>query len=976
MHPVKRGAIDMHYRSMGLIGLFACLALALCPPEGALSREINSIRSDKGVAGPERVLVLDGSFVHNVGQLRMHMSNWGIFGSMPTGTLPFSFAPSAQWPAGSGVEYLYVAGIWIGAIVGGVPSVSTSAFEMEFRPTTDPIDIIYRTFEGAPAGNRYPFYGADDDGDGRFDEDRLDARDNDGDGSVDEDFGAISKQMFATWYTDDQPGITDIYPYHRPLHIKIEQESYQWDDPRFDDFVGVTLKITNTGTEVLEQVYLGCFADFDAGPRTRPNYWLDDAVNAYFGLKNTELGPAFLNVMYGYDVDGDGGLTPGYFGCMLLGHTLDPLEIKAPSEMTVSAYRAFSGSQPYENGGDPANDFQRYEVLSTHRIDRIVAAPGDYRSLMSTGPFPRLEPGESIELHFGFVAGTGLAGMLENAARCQRLFDGTWYDVDRNPLTGVDGKETQVHWVLGRPLEIEAAMDIRPGACPNPFNMNKSDIAPSDNPQKGGVLPVAILGAANFDVRDVVRSSVRLEGIAPLFDKKPHYEDVSRPASSAEPCACATEGRDGYPDLLLKFSDREIALAIESAGAPARGGTYTLTLTGALSDGTPFRAEDCVVLVGMPDPKPDDRPDDRPNDKPGDRRRKPELLAASPNPFNPTMSVEYYLPERQRVKISVFDASGRMAAVLVDGVQSAGDHVARWQASGFSSGIYFCRLEAAGVVSTKKIVLLRQPGSGEERREEPREHDSVEGARAADADDSGAAVRDPAQVEQVRTHERAEDPRRERDRRRELPHEHETARGRRERGGERRKHDPDVRHGAGEPEADRGVDRDRGRGDPERSGSALRDPRQLVGDDHARNHASADVDGDDGRGGLPEQLREDASGAVEPERRRIDRHDPGNSLERNVEEPPDEHGDHDREGRPGAQSELGQRRRHRVGEEDGEQDRERDDEQERQAPERHDSKHDMISPAKGSTPRGAPRGVEVRERPQIDTIDPRARALS
>ncbi len=710
MHLVKRGAIDMQSRSVILIGLVACAAFALCPPGSARARDINPVPSSKDAVGPRRVLVLDGSFVHNVGQLQMHMSNWGIFGSMPGSSMPFSFAPSAQWPAGSGIEYLYVGGLWIGARIGGVPSVSTSVYEWEFRPTDDPIDAIYRTNEGVPGGNRYPFPGADDDRDGRFDEDRLDGRDNDGDGRVDEDFAAISKQMFTSWYTDNHPLISQPYPVHRPLPIKVEQESYQWDDPLFDDFVGVTLKITNVGAETLEQIYLGVFADMDAGPRGGPDsldYWLDDAQNAFFGTRSTELGPAYLNVMYLYDADGDGGRTPGYFGCMLLGHTLDPLGQNAPSAVRAFTYRAFSGSQPYENGGDPDNDFQRYEVLATHRIDMNLAAPRDYRGLMGTGPFARLMPGESIELHFGFVAGMGLAGMLENAARAQRLFDGTWYDVDRDPATGVDGKETQVHWVLGRPFEIEAAMDIRPGSCPNPFNMNKADIAASGNPYKGGVLPVAILGAANFDVRDVVRSSVRLEGVAPLFDKKPHYEDVSRPPSSTEPCACTSEGPDGRPDLLLKFSDREIALAIESAGAPARGGTRTLTLTGSLSDGTPFGAEDCVVLVGLPDTKPDDRPDDEPDNKPGDRRRRPELLAASPNPFNPATSVEYYLPERQRVKITVFDVSGRTAAVIVDGVQSAGDHVARWQASGFSSGIYFCRLEAGGVVSTKKIVLLR-----------------------------------------------------------------------------------------------------------------------------------------------------------------------------------------------------------------------------------------------------------------------------
>jgi hypothetical protein len=233
--------------------------------------------------------------------------------------------------------------------------------------------------------------------------------------------------------------------------------------------------------------------------------------------------------------------------------------------------------------------------------------------------------------------------------------------------------------------------------------MGKAHLAAHCNPRRGGVLPVAMLGAAGFDVRDIVRASVRLEGVAPLHEKKPHYRDVSRPPSSAGPCACTSEGADGYSDLLFKFSHREIARALESAGAPARGESRTLTLTGSLRDGTLFRAEDCVVIVG----RPDDRPDDEPDDRPDGRRREPELLGASPNPFNPVTSVEYYLPERQRVRISVFDASGRVVAVLADGVQSAGDHVARWRADGFASGVYFCRLEAGGVVSTKKIVLLR-----------------------------------------------------------------------------------------------------------------------------------------------------------------------------------------------------------------------------------------------------------------------------
>jgi hypothetical protein len=99
----------------------------------------------KGQSGPNRIFVLDGSTVHNVGELQMHVGNWGQFGSWPGSNLPFSWAPSAQWPAGSGVEYLFVAGLWVGALKAGVPAVSTAAYAFEFRPSQDTRDIMYRS---------------------------------------------------------------------------------------------------------------------------------------------------------------------------------------------------------------------------------------------------------------------------------------------------------------------------------------------------------------------------------------------------------------------------------------------------------------------------------------------------------------------------------------------------------------------------------------------------------------------------------------------------------------------------------------------------------------------------------------------------------------------------------------------------------------------------------------------------------------
>jgi hypothetical protein len=394
----------------------------------------------------QRILVLDGSFVHNVGEIHMHVANWGNFGSWPGSANAFSEMPSAQWPAGSGVEYLFTSGLWVGALKSGVPAVSTAAFQTEFRPTQDAVDKLYRTAEGARGGNRLPSPDADDDKDGLIDEDWLNGHDDDMDGVIDEDFASVSKQMFSCWYTDDQPISIQIFPEHNPLGLYVRQESYQWEEDRFDDFVGIEFHITNIGDDILEELYIGFFADGDAGSRTTDNYWEDDATGRFFVPgRCTDLGPVQIDIAYTYDADGDAGQTPGYFGIMFLGHTTDPTGEKAPRRVGISTYANFSGSQTFEEGGDPTNDFERYELLSQQTIERDAVVPRDYRMLMSAGPFLELFPESTLVFQTAFVIGEGLEGMIANAANAQLTYDGAWFNLDGNRNTGVDGRETAVH---------------------------------------------------------------------------------------------------------------------------------------------------------------------------------------------------------------------------------------------------------------------------------------------------------------------------------------------------------------------------------------------------------------------------------------------------------------------------------------------------------------------------------------------------
>ena len=427
-----------------LIALVVMLIVMLHSPASA--RKEDREWNDK-LKQLDQIWVYDGTGIHNVGNLQMHVCNWGCFGSYPGSRQPTGEYPSAQWPANSGVEYLYIAGLWIGARKGGIPVVSTAAYQIEFRPpgTEDPNAKIYTAFEGIQNGARLPSPD-DDDKDGVSDEDWLNGEDDDGDGKIDEDFGAISKQMFTCWFTDDHPGASQRYPEHTPLHLFVRQESYQWEEEQFYDFVGVEYKIQNYGTDIIEDVFVGFFADGDAGPRDREQYWLDDCTGLWEGIRCAQKGsrqvPVRMSVAYFYDKDGDEGMTLGYLGIIFLGHDIDPLGDTAPQKVGITSYQNFSGDQSYENGGDPTNDFERYELMSKDGKDRNAEVPRDYRMLMATGPFRELLPDSSMILQVAFVVGEGLEGMLSSAASATMAYQGNWFDIDGNPQTGVLGRET------------------------------------------------------------------------------------------------------------------------------------------------------------------------------------------------------------------------------------------------------------------------------------------------------------------------------------------------------------------------------------------------------------------------------------------------------------------------------------------------------------------------------------------------------
>jgi len=89
-----------------------------------------------------------------------------------------------------------------------------------------------------------------------------------------------------------------------------------------------------------------------------------------------------------------------------------------------------------------------------------------------------------------------------------------------------------------------------------------------------------------------------------------------------------------------------------------------------------------------------------------------DLHGNYPNPFNPMTTIAYSIPEAGRVELKVYDARGRAVRALVSEWKPAGRHGAVWDGRDgrgevMASGVYFLRLESAGGVRTRTIVLLK-----------------------------------------------------------------------------------------------------------------------------------------------------------------------------------------------------------------------------------------------------------------------------
>jgi hypothetical protein len=258
----------------------------------------------------------------------------------------------------------------------------------------------------------------------------------------------------------------------------------------------------------------------------------------------------------------------------LLGNNDTPLPLPGKAGVTV-----LSGSTITPNSTDGSG---------AQLID-----PGLYYIVVST-PFTdplSLNFKEQLQPIFTFKNSTEISGP-DGPGGAFPLFAWTPEPPDGRFVTGFGGSYTiaceGVEFAVTGGLQ--ASLDIRPGVCPNNFNVYMP-----------GVLITALLGTPSFNVNDINTSTLqisRLDGVGsavPVNADSFWYTDIATPFIGDQ-CDCHTLGADGNQDLYMKF-DKQAMIDELNFDELECGAIVPLRVTGSLNDGTAFSSNDCIVIV-------------------------------------------------------------------------------------------------------------------------------------------------------------------------------------------------------------------------------------------------------------------------------------------------------------------------------------------------------------------------------------------
>jgi hypothetical protein len=84
-----------------------------------------------------------------------------------------------------------------------------------------------------------------------------------------------------------------------------------------------------------------------------------------------------------------------------------------------------------------------------------------------------------------------------------------------------------------------------------------------------------------------------------------------------------------------------------------------------------------------------------------------QLFQNYPNPFNPTTEIDFFISKSTFTSLKIYDILGREVSTLLSKELAAGHHSQEWNATNYSSGVYFYTLRSGKFVETKKLLLQK-----------------------------------------------------------------------------------------------------------------------------------------------------------------------------------------------------------------------------------------------------------------------------
>lgn len=332
----------------------------------------------------------------DISNLGISYTNVGTIGRPNVRNQPVGL-PSMAYPKDSGTEHLFEAGIWLGAIVDGQTRVSTSAVTN-------------------PAGYTTGAAGFEFTNDGTVFNQLSSLSD-----SPDFSPSAVSHQDLVTQFTDRNTTVSGqpIAGHENPLFADINFESYNWNFGFTENLSIAKYEITNNSNSAWNDFYFSVYSDMVVRNINAPNVetggqffnkggtgWIDDLYSLYV-FDRGSLDQPRINTHAAITIIGSEYRDVDFHPRNA--EAVEAAGLPAP-ELTPDWWLFGAGTGDFSS---PSGDLDRYNRMTSiwpldQNRNRLRndggTGDGNFIQLSTLGPFPSIEPGETVTVYVSYNA--------------------------------------------------------------------------------------------------------------------------------------------------------------------------------------------------------------------------------------------------------------------------------------------------------------------------------------------------------------------------------------------------------------------------------------------------------------------------------------------------------------------------------------------------------------------------------------------